>query len=169
MPSPRLSLAFSTYLMSSNLSSAVLLVPGLGPPGPLERAAMTRSPETTGYNDETKIPCCANEENSPTGSGGRANFKSECDSAGRYIPFRSRIEYKKAHKHLSCCRHRRVYRRSKCSPPLSYYKGPRNLLPTKNLPVYPSNLLYRRKLRAIHVGLQQLSRGTQENRHLPKL
>ena len=146
MPSPRLSLAFSTYLLSSYLSSAVLLVPGLGPPGPLERAAMTRSPETTGYNDETKVPCCANEENSPTGSG-------EGDSAGRYIPFRSRIEYKKAHKHLSCCRHRRVYRRSKCSPLLSYYKGPRNLLPTKNLPVYPSNLLYRRKLRAIHVGL----------------
>ena len=85
MPSPRLSLAFSTYLLSSNLSSAVLLVPGLGPPGPLERAEMTKSPETTTYNDETKIPCCANEENSPTRSGGRANFKSECGSAGRYL------------------------------------------------------------------------------------
>ena len=83
MPSPGLSLAFITCLMSSNLSSAVLLVPGLGPPGSLERAAMTKSPETTGYNDETKLPCCANEENSPTRSGGRANFNSECGSAGR--------------------------------------------------------------------------------------
>ena len=83
MPSPRLSLVFSTCLISSNLSPAVLLVPGLGPPGSLERAAMTKSPETTGYNDETKLPCCANEENSPTRSGGRANFNSECGSAGR--------------------------------------------------------------------------------------
>ena len=62
-----LSLGFTCFL-SANLSAAVLLVPGLGPPGPLERAAaMTKRPPD---DCTAAIPCCRNEENSPTKAGG---------------------------------------------------------------------------------------------------
>ena len=61
------SLGFTCFL-SANLSAAVLLVPGLGPPGPLERAAaMTKRPPD---DCTAAIPCCRNEENSPTKAGG---------------------------------------------------------------------------------------------------
>ena len=58
-----LSLGFTCFL-SANLSEAVLLVPGLGPAGPLEKEAVTKKPEIN--NDGTPLPCCRKQEHSPT-------------------------------------------------------------------------------------------------------
>ena len=70
---------------------ALLLVPGLGPPGPLEREAMTKRPEIDNADDGgTAIPCCRNEENSPTKAGLSPSIENVL--------------------WLCCCRrHRRVY------------------------------------------------------------
>merc|ERR1712212_711007 len=67
------SLGFTCFL-SANLSAAVLLVPGLGPPGPLEREAVTKRPEMNNADDGEAVPCCGNEENSPTKAGGTDGF-----------------------------------------------------------------------------------------------
>ena len=58
-----LSLGFTCFL-SANLSEAVLLVPGLGPAGPLEKEVVTKKLEMN--NDGTPLPCCRKQEHSPT-------------------------------------------------------------------------------------------------------
>ena len=59
-----LGLGFTCFLSAANLSEAVLLVPGLGPAGPLEKEAVTKKPEIN--NDGTPLPCCRKQEHSPT-------------------------------------------------------------------------------------------------------
>ena len=59
-----LSLGFTCFLSAANLSEAVLLVPGLGPAGPLEKEEVTKKPEIN--NDGTPLPCCRKQEHSPT-------------------------------------------------------------------------------------------------------
>ena len=129
---------------------ALLLVPGLGPPGPLEREAMTKRPEIDNADDGgTAIPCCRNEENSPT-------------KAGWLCPSIENVLW------LCCCRrHRRVYwllskrQRGNQRQPTNQHSCKAFLKSppcSRNLPSSGSNLLCR-KLRAIHAGLHQLSRS----------
>ena len=55
-------------LEENNVTTAVLLVSGFGPPGPLEKETMTKKPETD-YDVAAAVPCCKNEENSPRKAG----------------------------------------------------------------------------------------------------
>ena len=51
------------------MATAFPLIPGLGPPGPLEKEAMTKKPLTDNEIAAATVPCCKNEENSPTNAG----------------------------------------------------------------------------------------------------